>query len=178
MFTSSTCGALWIALAGWVPLSPRRRTRTLRRCSTTRSSSEPDATRLQRLVDDPSVSICRELRQSSPSGVRGSDELGFGATLFSVGVSSYTLTELSQLVAGLRASEGSCGVSTRPCSGRRAVAVLREASRPHHLSIHTAFDRLEGSRGSRPSSSVRGGGEQTWVCAHRGSPTTAELASG
>ena len=62
---------------------------------------------------------------------------GFGAALFSVGVSSQTLTELGQLVACLRASEGSYGVSTRPCSGRRTVAVLREASRPHHLSIHT-----------------------------------------
>ena len=35
-----------------------------------------------------------------------------------------------------------------------------------------------GSRGSRPSSSVRGWGEKTWVqsCAHRGSPRPAELA--
>ena len=36
------------------------------------------------------------------------------------------------------------GVCTRPCSGRRAVAVLREASKPNHLSIHTGFDSLDG----------------------------------
>ena len=43
----------------------------------------------------------------------------------------------------------------RPCSGRRAVAVLREASRPHHLSIHTAFDRLESEHGE--SQNLRSG---------------------
>jgi hypothetical protein len=44
------------------------------------------------------------------SALRGSSERGFGAAISSVGVSSYTLTELSQLEAGLRASEGSYGV--------------------------------------------------------------------
>ena len=48
-------------------------------------------------------------------------------------------------------------MSTRPCSGRRAVAVLREASRPHLiLYSRRLFTGLDGSRGG--STFVQRGG--------------------
>ena len=53
---------------------------------------------------------------------------------------------------------GSYGVCTRPCSGRRAGAVLREASRPHLiLYSRRLFTGLDGSRGGSTFVQRKGG---------------------
>jgi len=130
-FMSSTCGVRFRAPARWARLSPQLPTRISRRCSTTKSS----------FASHDLNSDHRALRF-------------LGAALSSVGVSiAHTDSSLVswRQACGLPRAAMAC-VPIR-VQGRRAVAVLREASRPNRL-IYSHWSRDAGGE-SRESTFVQ-----------------------
>jgi hypothetical protein len=112
------------------------------------------------------------------SVLRGSTEHGFGAAVFSVGLSSQTLTRAWSARGRSAGFRGQLWrVYPSVFRGRRAVAVLREASRPNRLIYsHRLVETLEGSRGTRPSSSVKRAVGKTLGMRASRLATTVELA--